>query len=214
MPRPKNIRKISHLPTVTFFKPAGVRTKDLQIITLSYDEVEALRLNYHLSLPQKQSANKMEISQSTFHRLVENANKKLANALISGKAIKIEGGHYKMVNDLKNLIIAIPLKNNSIDSEIESNFGRSSFFLIANIQDGKMKNYEIIDNIHCNSTKAVGILTTQMIAKKNVNVVICDIIGPKASDLLKKINIHIIQATGKAKKAIDHYLNHKELGLL
>ncbi len=64
---------------------------------LMVDEFEAVRLKDLLGLEQEVAAKKMNISQPTFHRLVLSARKKIADALVEGKAIKIEGGNFKML---------------------------------------------------------------------------------------------------------------------
>lgn len=69
----------------------------LNEVILTFDEVEAIRLKDYEQLNQEAAAKKMNISQPTFHRLVLAARKKIAEALINGKAIKIEGGNFKMV---------------------------------------------------------------------------------------------------------------------
>ncbi|RLJ00963.1 MAG: hypothetical protein DRP06_00605 [Candidatus Aenigmatarchaeota archaeon] len=94
MPRPRNRRRISSKPGVTYFKPAGVRMMDLEEITLNIDEWEAVRLTDFLELEQIESSKKMGISQPTFHRLLKSARKKLTEAIIEGKAIRVEGGEF------------------------------------------------------------------------------------------------------------------------
>ncbi len=69
---------------------------DLEEVILTFDETEAIRLNEIERVSQKKAAKKMGISQPTFHRLLESARRKIAKALINGKAIKIEGGNFKM----------------------------------------------------------------------------------------------------------------------
>jgi len=96
MPRPRIDRKIEFQPNITYFKPAGIRMTELDEVILTFDETEAIRLNEIKRIGQKKSAKKMGISQPTFHRLLESARKKIADALINGKAIKIEGGNFKM----------------------------------------------------------------------------------------------------------------------
>jgi len=64
-------------------------------MVLTVDEFEAVRLKDLEGLDQGVCAEKMEISQPTFHRLVISARKKIADALTHGKSIKIEGGHYR-----------------------------------------------------------------------------------------------------------------------
>lgn len=90
MVRPRKIRRIRSNPEVLYFKPRGIPLKSLQEEVLLPDEVEALRLYHVLELDQKSSSKKMDISQSTFHRLLLSAEKKISRAIINGKAIKID----------------------------------------------------------------------------------------------------------------------------
>ncbi len=96
MPRPRMCRKIGFEPNVVYFKPSGVRVVDLEETVLTLDELEAVRLKDLMNLEQEESAKKMEISQPTFNRLLSSARKKIADAIINGKAIKIEGGNYRV----------------------------------------------------------------------------------------------------------------------
>jgi predicted DNA-binding protein (UPF0251 family) len=89
------MRKIRFEPGVTYFKPAGVPMAQLEEVTLSFEELEALRLQNIDGLGQEDSAKKMCVSQPTFNRVIKEARKKVTEALVNGKAIKIEGGDYK-----------------------------------------------------------------------------------------------------------------------
>ena len=89
MPRPRKIRKLSHSPDTTYFKPQGIPMKELQVINLSHEELEAIRLKYIEDLDQNACAEKMQTSQSTFQRILTSANKNIAKALVQGYAIKI-----------------------------------------------------------------------------------------------------------------------------
>jgi predicted DNA-binding protein (UPF0251 family) len=82
---------------VTYFKPAGIRMIDLEEINLTVDEYEAVRLKDLEGLEQEECARKMNISQPTFHRLVLSARKKIADSIVNGKAIRIEGGDFEIV---------------------------------------------------------------------------------------------------------------------
>ena len=66
----------------------------LESVGLSVDEFEAIRLKDLEGLEQTAAADSMRISQPTFHRIIEAARKKVADALVNGKAIRIEGGEY------------------------------------------------------------------------------------------------------------------------
>ena len=89
MVRPIKLRKISFNPNVVYFKPRGVPLSQLEEVDLSLDELEAIRLYDLDGLEQDKAAAKMNISQSTFSRILNSARQKIARALIEGKAIKI-----------------------------------------------------------------------------------------------------------------------------
>jgi predicted DNA-binding protein (UPF0251 family) len=96
MPRPPKWRRVGFIPEVTFFKPAGIPMIHLEEIRLSVEEAEAIRLKDLEGLEQEECAQKMLISRPTFHRVLGSARKKLADALLNGKAIRIEGGNFEM----------------------------------------------------------------------------------------------------------------------
>jgi len=81
---------MSFSPNITYFKPKGVPLHSLEEVTLLPDEVEALKLHDVDDLEQIEAAAKMQISQPTFGRILDKAYKKIANAIITGKAIRIE----------------------------------------------------------------------------------------------------------------------------
>ena len=89
MPRPRLCRRIRCNPNVTYFKPQGVPMRSLDIVELTIEELEAYRLRYVENMEQKDGAKEMDTSQSTYQRILFSANKKIADALINGKAIKI-----------------------------------------------------------------------------------------------------------------------------
>ena len=92
MPRPFKNRKISVTPDVTYFKPRGVPMRFLESITLGHDELEAVKLADLEEMYQEQAAQKMGVSRQTFGNIINSARKKIADAMVNGKAIKIEGG--------------------------------------------------------------------------------------------------------------------------
>ena len=92
MPRPKRCRRISSTPGSSYFKPRGIPLSVLEEIVLSVDEFEAIRLADLEGLYQEPAAEKMSVSRQTFGRIIESAHRKVAEALVGGKALKIEGG--------------------------------------------------------------------------------------------------------------------------
>jgi len=89
MPRPKLRRRINFNPNITYFKPQGVPMRELELVELSMEELEAYRLRHIKDLDQEEAAMEMHTSQSTYQRILYSAYKKIADALIGGKAIKI-----------------------------------------------------------------------------------------------------------------------------
>jgi len=89
MARPIKQRKLSFEPNVIYFKPRAVPLSILEEVDLGIDELEAIRLCDLKNLDQIKAAQKMKISQSTLGRILCSARKKIAEALIQGKAIKI-----------------------------------------------------------------------------------------------------------------------------
>lgn len=96
MPRRRKPRWVDFEPQITYFKPRGVTLSSLEEINLTLDQVEAIRLADFKGLDQIEAAKKMKISQSTFQRILTVAHKKIAEALVKGKAIKMEGGEVIM----------------------------------------------------------------------------------------------------------------------
>ena len=84
------------MPGVTYFKPAGIPMRMLDEICLSVEEAEAIRLKDLEDLDQEQCAERMNISRPTFQRVLESARKKIADVLLNGKAMRIEGGNFEM----------------------------------------------------------------------------------------------------------------------
>jgi predicted DNA-binding protein (UPF0251 family) len=98
MPRPRNCRRIGCMPQANYYKPRGIPLSALQHINLTYDELEAIRLADLEGLYQEKAAEKMNISRQTFGRIIESAHKKIADALVNGKALSIEGGIIELDN--------------------------------------------------------------------------------------------------------------------
>lgn len=92
MPRPKKFRFISSSPEVTFFKPSGVPKSILEEVNLEVDELESVRLADLEGLYQEDAAKKMNVSRQTFGNILVSAHKKIAEAIVKGKVLRIEGG--------------------------------------------------------------------------------------------------------------------------
>ncbi|MEI6514116.1 MAG: DUF134 domain-containing protein [bacterium] len=92
MARPCFRRQIGNGPTVTQFNPSGSADNSEDFVTLSLDEFEAIRLADLQGQYHEQAGEEMGISRATFGRILENARKKLAQVLVEGRPLRIEGG--------------------------------------------------------------------------------------------------------------------------
>ena len=91
--RPKKYRIVRIDPKISHFSPRG-RPGRPDEIELKMEEFEAIRLADLIGLSQKQAALSMHISQQTFSRILKKARKTVAEGLVKGKIIKIQGGYY------------------------------------------------------------------------------------------------------------------------
>jgi predicted DNA-binding protein (UPF0251 family) len=96
MPRPKQCRRVCLSPNCTYFKPAGIPTSALEEVVVAVDELEAMRLVDVDGIYYEQAAEQMRVSRRTFGRIIDSARRKVAQALIQGMALRIEGGVIEM----------------------------------------------------------------------------------------------------------------------
>src|SRR4030043_186647 len=96
MARPRNCRRVGSVPETNYFKPRGIPLPMLEEVILTVDEFEAIRLADLENLYQENAAKKMKVSRQTFGRIIDSAHKKVAEALVQGKALKIEGGEFEV----------------------------------------------------------------------------------------------------------------------
>jgi len=117
MVRPKKNRLVGFDPKINYFKPRGIPVFDLAEVCLTVDEREALRLADFLGMSHEEAGRQMGVSRATFGRIVQRARKIVADAIINGKAVRVEGGNYKMVSRTRIF------KCRSCDHEWEEPFG-------------------------------------------------------------------------------------------
>ena len=100
MSRPKENRSVLKPPMFTEFKPVGMPSRTLVQTYLTLDEYEAFRLADHLGFGHEEASEEMDISRSTFTRLIEQARKKVAGMLVDGNILTIEGGNIHFTNNI------------------------------------------------------------------------------------------------------------------
>ncbi|MFX1483589.1 MAG: DUF134 domain-containing protein [Promethearchaeota archaeon] len=94
MPRRKQHRFVRREPIISVYKPAGVPAKELEEILITVDEFEAIRLADYEGMNQREACTVMKISQPTFNRILASARNKIAQGIVEGNVLRIEGGRY------------------------------------------------------------------------------------------------------------------------
>lgn len=96
MPRPRKCRRIMQEFGISYFGPKGVPLRELEVVNITHEEAEALRLADLEGLYHEQAAQAMGVSRATFGRILEDGRRKLVGAFIKGKAIEVNGGSYQV----------------------------------------------------------------------------------------------------------------------
>ncbi len=156
MSRPFRCRRVAFMPGITYFKPAGIPLRDLEEVRLSVEEAEAVRLKDLEGLDQQQGAKNMNVSRPTFQRVLASARKKMADALLNGKAMRIEGGnfevttlHCKCLNGCDDISQGNNNQNEGVQNmkiavvtddgkTICQHFGRAQYYMVVTIENGKV----------------------------------------------------------------------------
>ncbi len=99
MARPRKLRRVCDLPERNVFAPLKGENGDNQIIFMTVEEYETIRLIDLEGLNQEECANRMNIARTTAQRIYYDARKKLAEFLVNGGMLKIHGGDYKLCKD-------------------------------------------------------------------------------------------------------------------
>jgi predicted DNA-binding protein (UPF0251 family)/predicted Fe-Mo cluster-binding NifX family protein len=215
---------VGYLPSVTYFKPAGVRISDLDEVLIGHDELEAIRLKDLMGLSQEDAAREMNVSQPTFHRLILTAHKKLADAVVSGKALKIEGGNINIGEDVlppcghwrercgrnvKNRKPdSIPIYTQKIDGgDMKIAISSIDGTLEGPVDErfGRCKKFvlynkdtkqvEVIDNgQNMNSPQGAGIQSSQNVVNAGAKAVISGHLGPNAFKALESAGVEAYSA--------------------
>ncbi len=164
MSRPFKCRRVCFVPGVTYFKPAGIPLRTLAENCLTLEEVEAIRLRDLEHLEQAECAGNMNVSRPTFQRVLASARRKIADGLLHGKALKIEGGNYEFAADQASAIkpglkiggkmkIAVASDDGKT---ISQHFGRATQYVVVNAEDGKTVSRETRPKAGHNQFAAAG----------------------------------------------------------
>ena len=214
MPRPKKCRKVCQMPTTKEFQPIGDTSCKASVI-LTVDEYEAIRLIDKQGFSQEECGNYMQVARTTVQLIYNSARKKLADALVDGLSIRIEGGDFQLcdgnedycgcggcrrhrrgcvqrnIQEDGKMRIAIPLDENKQDVCIV--LARAPYFLLR--EDGKDT---IVENPAAQAHGGAGIHAAQFLVDSGVNVLITVRCGQNAADVFKAAGMKIYKSANKA----------------
>lgn len=225
MPRPTCQKRVSFIPNLTYFKPAGTPIGILEEVVLGHDEVEAIRLKNLVGLSQEEAASQMEVSQPTLHRLLVSAHQKITDAIVNGKALRIEGGNVT-AGEISNGPCrwkqrwgcrAKPMAETAADEENLKLNGGSKMKIAITSMDGTLegkvderfgrarkiivydtetKEYTTLDNsMNLNAAQGAGIQAAQNVVRSGAKAIISGHFGPKAFQVIQMAGIDVYSAT-------------------
>ncbi|MDD4995994.1 MAG: NifB/NifX family molybdenum-iron cluster-binding protein [Patescibacteria group bacterium] len=105
--------------------------------------------------------------------------------------------------------IAISSMSENIEGNVSDVFGRCPYFVITEIKDGKIEKTEIVKNESTDQNSGAGVLAAQLMAEKNIEVVIANNVGPRALDVLNQFNIEVYVGKGTVKNVLQDFMDKK-----
>lgn len=198
MPRPRHCRYVEGNHAAKYFKPRGIPMSELAEVELSVEGLEAIRLADMEGLTCTDAASRMRISRFTFGRVLTEARRLVAQALIEGKALHITGGNYEVLgaknsnNQEEEMnIIAVSSEGPGLESMVDPRFGRAGGFVILNKTTDEVS---YIDNGASQvMAQGAGIETAERLSEAGVEVVLSGFVGPKAFEALQEAEIKVVQ---------------------
>jgi predicted DNA-binding protein (UPF0251 family)/predicted Fe-Mo cluster-binding NifX family protein len=202
MPRPVNERRLGAEIPPRVMKPAGIPARELEEVRLGFDEAEALRLADLEGLYQEAAARSMGVSRQTFGRIVESARRKAADAILNGKALRIEGGEITIGEQGARIMkIAVP----SRDGLIDEHFGHCKEFQVFRVEGKTLVSEQTIaspESCGCKSGVAGDL------AAAGVTHMVAGNMGEGAVRVLSSHGMTVVRgASGDAKAAAQAYVN-------
>ena len=220
MPRKVKCRKVCHYPQTLEFLPQN-NNAEQEPIVLTVDEYETIRLIDRRGMSQEQCAAFMQIARTTVQRIYETARKKLADFVVEGRPLRIEGGDFRLCNGSSTgcgcvdcfkqklyekykekgediMRIAVTYEN----GEIFQHFGHAEEFKVYDVQDGKVVASEVVNTNGQGHGALAGVLTAL-----KADVLICGGIGGGAQMALAAAGIKLYGGvSGSADAAVEALL--------
>lgn len=231
MPRPKKCRMVDAPPGVRLFKPQGIPARELAEVYLSFEGYEALRLADMEALRHDEAAGRMGISRQTFGRILAEARRAVAEAIVRGLVLRIDGGQYRMADRRSQAApacgspeapsqaagveagdrgvdmskIAVTSEGPGLDAPVDPRFGRAAGFVVI---DPQTMAAEYVDNAASQAmSQGAGIQAAELMVRKGVGVVLTGYVGPKAFQALAAVGIKVGQNLEQltVREAVEKY---------
>lgn len=221
MPRPKKCRRVCQLPqSVAFIPEEGGAAQEAVILTV--DEYETIRLIDKEGLSQEQCSEFMQVARGTVQQIYTNARRKLADVLVDGLLLRIEGGDYRLCDGKNNACgcavcfkqkisqIYVKSKGEAImrvavtyeNGEIFQHFGHTAQFKLYDIENGEITSMEVVDTGGSGHGALAGILSAM-----KADTLICGGIGGGAQAALAEAGIKLYGGvSGSADEAVNKLL--------
>ena len=218
MPRPKKCRRVCDYPQTLTFLPEDHKNRE-QVVILTVDEYETIRLIDKEGLSQEQCGDFMQVARTTVQQIYAGARKKLADVLVDGLPLRIEGGDYQLCsgdsqgcgctncykqkfNQLYEkpkgehiMRIAVTYEN----GEIFQHFGHTEQFKVYDVENGKIMSAEVVDTNGSGHGALAGVLSAL-----HVDALICGGIGGGAQAALAAAGIQLYGGvSGDADQAAE-----------
>ena len=201
MPRPFNERLVRRGLEQRRFKPAGVPARDLEEVVLGLDGAEAVCLADLEGLYQEAAAQRMGVSRQTFGRIIETARRTIADAIINGKSLRIEGGEIARRNEGEKLMkVAVPSRGGQVDEHFGHCEGFSVFSFDAEHRIAGEEMVASPEGCGCKSNIAAEL------ARKGVTHMVAGNMGDGAVRVLQANGIAVTRgAQGNAREAAERF---------
>lgn len=221
MPRPTKCRRVCHFPKVLEFLPTPAEARKPPIV-LTIDEYETIRLIDREGLSQQACGEQMQVARTTVQKIYESARKKLAEALVEGAPLRVEGGEFQLCDGKTDgractgcfkrqyrrqyekrkgdsvMRIAVTYE----DGQIFQHFGRTEQFKIYDVQEGKVASSQVVDTNGSGHGALAGVLTAL-----GADALICGGIGGGAQAALAAAGIRLYGGvSGGADEAVQALL--------
>ncbi len=210
LPRVPKCRKICGFPDYYSFIPENADKEQFETVVLSLDEYETVRLLDAKGMNQEACAKSMGVARTTVTAMYDSARKKIADALVNGKRIKISGGYVEMDPNHELFDIHIREKGENEmrvavtydNGNVFGHFGRTEQFKVYDIEDGVVKNAEILGTNGEGCGALAGILNVA-----NVDALICGGIGGGAQNAINAAGIKLYAgASGNTDDVIASFI--------